>query len=662
MIGRTRQSAIRKSGSHRLLWRALGAMALCLLIAIDFTGTGVAAAVEESAPRTPPSQKQTAGQAPASGAPTPIPASRLAANLAVITIHGPIDAVTAFSVKRRIDAAAAAGADGIVFDIDSPGGEVGAVVEISRLIKLAPVNNTVAWVNPNAYSGGAVLALACRQIVLAPGATMGDVGVIGGDPLGFSFFQGLKPTERAKGLSVIIPEVVDSARANGYDEKLVQAFVTLGVKLWLIRDKQTGKEYFVDEPEFRVIFGEAPPRHSPRVGSVGLTTLNRESADRGEGQTVDFSELDIGKEGRSSKRADERMEFRPASPELAHERLEAAFDIAIRTASTRPAFSAADRDRYELVEYATDGATLLTLKETELKRYGFADPAVTVKNDEELKAYMGATNLRRLDQNWSESLVGFMTMGGSGLAIRGLLVVIFLLALFIEMASPGIGIPGVIAVLALAGLIVPPMLLGASTWWAAASVVVGIGLIILEVFILPGFGVPGVLGLLLLLLGLVGAFAGVGELFPGSGSGGGTDLAWAMSIVMLAVFVAGAGAYFFSRYTHRFPLVGRLVLAEKQSMRDDDDDEGSGSMLMAMGLDRSEQRAQLVAIGQVGVTTTPLRPSGTALFDDRMVDVVSEFGFVDAGATVRVVAVTEFRVGVEPATEHGTPQSEGASA
>ena len=59
-------------------------------------------------------------------------------------------------------------------------------------------------------------------------------------------------------------------------------------------------------------------------------------------------------------------------------------------------------------------------------------------------------------------------------------------------------------------------------------------------------------------------------------------------------------------------------------------------------------QAHGVAIGQVGVTTTPLKPSGTAEFSDQLVDVVAEFGFVDPGQRVRVVSVTPFRVGVEP--------------
>lgn len=649
MIGCRKNPERARPGAIRWLWRALTLAAVGLLAVVNPRVLAAESSSGASSAKSPTSNP----------APAPVPSSRLAPNLAVITIHGPIDAVTTFSVKRRIEAAAAAGADGIVFDIDSPGGEVGAVVEISRLIKQSPVSNTVAWVNPNAYSGGAVLALACRQIVLAPGATMGDIGVIGGDPLGLSFFQGLKPTERAKGLSLVIPEIVDSARANGYDEKLVQGFVTLGVELWRIRDKQTGEEYFVDEPEYRAIFGEIPPRHSPHVGSVGLTALNKKSAEQGDGVAVDFSEMRSGGNG-SERPADERMQFRPASPELAHENLERAFDLAIRTASTRPNFSAGDRDRYELIEYATDGATLLTLKEADLKRYGFADTSITIKNDEELKKYMGATNLRRLDQNWSESLVGFMTMGGSGLAVRGILVIVFLMGLFIEMASPGVGLPGVIAVLALAGLVVPPMLIGASSWWAAASVVTGIALIMLEVFVLPGFGVPGVLGLLLLLLGLVGAFAGVGELFPGSGAGGGTDLAWAMSIVLLGVFVAGTGAYFFSRYTHRFPLAGRLVLADTQ--RNQDDEERASSLLMAMGAGPQSTERALVSVGDVGVTTTPLRPSGSALFNDDLVDVVSEFGFVEAGSAVRVVAVTQYRVGVEPTGGQVPPADGGTRA
>ncbi len=567
--------------------------------------------------------------------PAAIPASRAATNLAIITIRGEIDGVTAFSVRRRIDQAIGAGADGIVIELHSPGGRVDSGLEICSAIKQCPVNTT-AWVNTEAYSMAAIIALACDGIVLAPHATLGDAAPIqiNLNPMapGGMGLQTLGETERQKLQAPVIAEVVESARVNGYDENLVQAFITLGVETWLVREKGTGKQYFLTAAEYEAVFGGEPVRGASHVRSGVFPS--KEDAKPAEGASRETT-------GPSEDASAFRSAFGPMDAEAAEAikfRLEG-------TPSPRPMFSAADRGRYELIEYATDGRTLLTLKEIDLRRYGLADANVTIKDDQDLRSYVGASNVTRLDQSWSEDLVAFMTQGASGMAIKGLLIVVFLMAMFIEMSMPGVGLPGVIALVALAGLIVPPMLIGASNWWMGAMVVGGLSLILLEIFVMPGFGVPGVVGLLMLFGGLVGSFASPGQLFPGVGPGGVGELARAGSVVLLALFVAGVGVFLFVKYTDRFPIVGRLVLADRPA-RLDDDSEGLLSVM-----NPTPTKRQLPAVGAVGRSTTPLRPSGTAEFDDKLVDVISEFGFVDVGTLVRVTSVTDYRVGVDLARE-----------
>jgi membrane-bound serine protease (ClpP class) len=539
-----------------------------------------------------------------------------------------------------------------VIELDTPGGEVGAVLEICTLIKQSPVANTIAWIHPQAYSGGAIIALACREIVLSSAATMGDAAPIAVSPM--AGLQQLAPTERQKILAPLLAEVVDSARMRGYDEKVVQGFLTLGVELWRIRDKQTGAQYFVDEQEYIRIFGETPARGSPRVAS-GAPSGTSGAADAGSGNDERRGPDAEQPSRRTRPPAEGSDRFSPASPSISQQTTNQVGQ-SIETVSTRPAFDRLEPERYELIEYASDGNTLLTLKNSELRAFGFADPTVTINTDAELSRFVGAQNLRRLDQSWSENLVAFMTIGASGTIVRGLLIVIFLMAIFIEMSVPGVGLAGGVALVALAGLIVPPMLMGASTWWALALILGGVSLLLLEVFVTPGFGVPGVLGLIMLMGGLVGTFAGAGQLFPGTGSGGGSELTWAISVVFLALFVAGVGMYFFTRYTDRFPLAGKLVLADRAVMSDDEEDSG---MLSAMGPVASKAP---VKIGEIGKTVTPLRPSGTAEFGDTFLDVVSEFGFIDAGQAVRVRSVTDYRIGVEAAAPGEAPATKGPGA
>lgn len=582
---------------------------------------------------------QPATTSPPSTTPAAVPASRQADNVAILTIEGLITAVTTASMERRIDKAVTSGADAIVVDIDSPGGEVYAVLELCALLRRSPVP-TYGWVNPNAYSGGAFVALACDHIVLAKGATMGDAAPI---VPGMS----LPETERQKMLAPLLAELVECARLHGYDEKLVQSFVTLGVELWYIEDTQTGQKYFVDEAEYVALFGEEPSRLSPHVGSgtaSGTGTTAPSARDRFPTVGTSAPVPDTRPAGRLNRGAGGTdAEFIPAADSISQETIDT-INKTIAEPSTRPDFSQADPSRYRLVHYATDGNTLLTLKESDLKLYGFADE--TINTDEELKRYFAAKNLARLDQTWSETMVGVMTQGMTGLVIRGLLIVLFLLGLFIEMSMPGLGLPGGVAVLALLGLVVPPMMIGAASWWAGVVILGGVAFILLEIFIFPGFGVPGVLGLVMLLGGLVGTFAGAGELFPGSSTGDYAETLYAVSITGVALFVAIVGMFLFSKYTHKFPVIGGLVLAGESSQG------GSMGILEAMG-SAGEPTHTHLREGDRGETITTLRPSGTARFGDDLVDVVAKLGFVDSGVPVRVAQITDFRILVVPDDSDG---------
>ena len=169
---------------------------------------------------------------------TTIPTARQANRIAVITAFGVIDRTMAMSIRRRIKAAENAGMDAIVLEVNSPGGELGAVLEISNAIKQSSIKNTVAWIHPDAYSGGAIIALACNEIVTSSPASMGDAFVI---QYTLDGVKALSPTERTKFLPPLMADVTDSARKSGFDEYLVQAIVVDGIELWLVEDPSSGE-------------------------------------------------------------------------------------------------------------------------------------------------------------------------------------------------------------------------------------------------------------------------------------------------------------------------------------------------------------------------------------------------------------------------------------
>lgn len=579
-----------------------------------------------------------------------VPAFRKATNVAVITIKGEIDSITARSVERRMSEAARGGADALVFEIDSPGGEVDSVLRICNMIKQSPVPNTVAWINSDAYSGGALIALACREMVATDTASFGDAKPISGGPLAL-LPRGIPRDLLKKVMPPLVSEVVDSQRrynqrvgAYVRDEYLAQAIVADDVELWEIRHKVTGVRMCIDQDEFALLFpGETMGGTTRLAGVPGLRPTRNGSNEAAKPQEAQDARP-------TSSEAPSGLS-QPSSPAGSSRLAPIAADVEQRQtlASARPRLTASDVGSWELVEKVLDGSAPAMFKSADLLHFGWVENGskleggvaqiVPIRTDDELKAFLGATNLRRLNQNTSERLVVFATT----LPVRFILVVVFLIAVFVELTHPGALLPGAIAVLALVALIAPPMLLGLASWWEVVAILMGIVLLVVEVLVLPGFGIPGVLGIILLMVGLIGTFVpSGGGLFPGSGNGDRDVLTGAVT-VLLAGATAMVGIWFIAKHFGRLPVLNRLVLQTPGS------DDGDASVLGPEEL----LGEGIVKVGDSGVAITPLRPAGRIQVGDTVVDAVAEFGFVESGTRVRVSSATAMRIGVEPISGSG---------
>lgn len=616
--------------------RRVGACLAGLLLLVSLSAAGTPAAV-----------------GPGQGAPpAAVPAYRQAKNVAIITIHGPIDRRTAESVTRRLNDAATANADAVVIELNTPGGDVFATRDICGAIKNSKIPNTIAWVRPDAISAGAIIALACKEIVLADRATMGDAGAIAYNPL--VGIQAMPELERQKLTAPLLVEVVNSARANGYDEKLVQGFVTLGVELWLVENAQRPGEYlFIDRSEYKLIFGSDPAETAPTVIAAPPIPEGAKPEPLGDPDLLKKLTGSMGEQSKSPRHRRGRNEPEPTAGPAATAPQDPAADPfvpavpnmdpqfkgrvtqSMSQASARPLITDADAGKWKLIERVSDGRSFFTLRNADLFRYGLAVPSVgkdgTINSDDELKAHLGATNLVRLEPSVWESLAGFF----DNPIVKGVLIVVFLLGLFIEMTHPGTVIAGSVAAVALLLILAPPLLIGLANWWTIAAVLLGIGLLALEIFVLPGFGVFGVFGLVLLFGGLVGSFIpGAEGLFPDSPEGQ-RGLIHGLTTVVLSSAIAMVAAYFISKHAYSIPVFNKLILQDSPSGMSDDE-----SMFVAVG------QGGPIAVGAEGVAITPLRPAGRAQFGEQLADVVAEMGLIDAGRRVRVVNASPFRVGV----------------
>lgn len=582
------------------------------------------------------------------GAPASVPAARQADRVVIITMEGEIDQWTERSIKRRITQAEQSGADALVIEIDSPGGEVGAVLEICNAIKGSSITNTVAWVNPDAYSGGAIVALACGEIVTSSPASMGDAFPITFGPQGV---RGLSPDERTKFLPPLLTEVADSARRNGYDEFLVQAMVVDDIELWSVRDSETGTLWFINESEYRVLFAGDPPRGKPVLVSVtgGRASTNQDAAaERPEDEDV-AQDADPEAPGASDESASDEEQavedraaelpalptgdgvgFTPAGPSVVD--LSESASLGLSSVSTRPTFLASDRGRYVDPVYIADGTGPIVLRDDQLEAYGFT--SANIESDAELRAFFGAKELVRTTPSWSERMVKMMMNP----IVRGVLIVALLLGLFVEMSSPGMIVPGAIAVAALVGLIAPPMLVGMAGWWEVAAIGVGIACLLVELLVIPGFGVFGLIGLVSLFVGMVGTFIpdGTGGLF-GADEAAQRGLFNGVATVLLSTVTAGVGIFFLTKHFGSIPLLNRLILQDAGPMEEE-------GVLMAM----RPALEEMVGPGDVGVAASALRPSGRALVNGEMIDAIAQRGYIEEGEPVEVVEKRVFSWVVRP--------------
>jgi hypothetical protein len=206
------------------------------------------------------------GVSPAHADDAPVPTYRQASRVVVITIEGEIDKWMYESVKRRMAVAEHNGADALVFEINSPGGEVLVVNALCELIKQGPIQNTVAWVNNEAYSGGAIVALACREIVMNAAAQMGAAMPVAVDPI-LSRLGTVDTKElQRKILPPLLANVLDSARRHNEffhryqrDEFLVQSIILNDLSLWWVEDTRSGQRMAIDRREFEMLFPGVSP-------------------------------------------------------------------------------------------------------------------------------------------------------------------------------------------------------------------------------------------------------------------------------------------------------------------------------------------------------------------------------------------------------------------
>ena len=465
----------------------------------------------------------------------------------VIDIRNEIGSGLGAYISDGIKVAEEAGADAIVFDVDTPGGRVDSAVDIIRAIQRTQIP-TLAFVNRQAISAGAMISIACNQIVMTSGGTIGDSAPVD--------IQGQEAGEKA--ISYIQGTIRATAERENRNPDIAEAMVDKELVLVKLADGQIVKllpeEYATREEE-----GEEMEILCAQGKLLTLSTRQAREYGFADAQAETLTEL------------------------LA---------------------------QYQIVEVA---GTKMPLTEEAImqkqREYG-------VSQVNRLKTLANA-RVTQVRATLADKIVFFITNP----FISSLLLSLGILGIFIEIRSPGFGVPGFLGLLCIGLFFGGHMLTRIDAGWAFLLFLLGIALISLEVFVIPGFGVAGILGIIMVLGSVFFVFDGAYNLR--------TAVLWlSISVILTSALVILAA--FYLPETRMFQRLALSTVMDTQ-----------------MGYHASSPEDFQAYLGQSGIALTPLRPSGTARIGDKRVDVVTVGDFIPSNSTVKVVEVEGPKVFVE---------------
>ena len=465
-----------------------------------------------------------------------IPVARL------IKVEGMVSAFMQEYVEREIRRAVAADANLIIFEIDSPGGELFASKAIADAIAdLDPKKQrTVAWVPEMAISGGAMIALGCDEIFVAPGANIGDIIPLSMQEGGWA--------EHApeKILSMLREMLNELAEKKGRPPALLESMADKDLVVYQVTHIETLAKSYMSEQELEAeagIWAKGPVVPETREG-VALTINGERAYELGlsEEPVSDFAELK--------------------------------------------------------------------------QRIGIPAGQIVPASK----------------QTWVDTMVAVLKHP----AATFLLFLIGLICIYLEVYTMT-GFFGIGAALCFSIFFWSRFLGGTAGWLEVILFVFGVGLILLEIFVIPGFGVFGVTGGLSIVFSIILASQTfvipttseqVGQLSETMGSLCGAVIA----VVFLAVF---AGSF-----VRRIPGLRNLVLVPPSG-------EDAGPVLdpalAGEGATRvGEQDPALIS--KQGVAFSTLRPAGRAQIEGQLIDVVSEGEFIEPGSAIEVIDVSGNKV------------------
>ncbi|PTN09859.1 membrane-bound serine protease (ClpP class) [Mangrovibacterium marinum] len=266
----------------------------------------------------------------------------------------------------------------------------------------------------------------------------------------------------------------------------------------------------------------------------------------------------------------------------------------------------------------TDTGKVLTFTPAEAIKHGYCEG--TAESIPEVLRKIGVEEYEIVEYQPSfiEKIIGFLVNP----IVSGLLIMAIIGGIYFELQTPGIGFPLGLAIVAAVAYFAPLYLEGLAANWEILLFIIGLILIAIEIFVLPGFGIAGMLGILFTFTGLVLSL--VENVVFNFENVKPDKILTAMTTVIVALFAGFLASLFLSKelFTAESGVFRNLSLHETQEK-----ERGF------VGVDTQIKSLQ----GKSGVAYTVLRPSGKVQIEGKIYDAVSNLGMIDKGEEIVVV-------------------------
>ncbi len=263
-----------------------------------------------------------------------------------------------------------------------------------------------------------------------------------------------------------------------------------------------------------------------------------------------------------------------------------------------------------------DSGKVLTFTTTEAIKHGFCEGQA--ENISEVIKLSGIKNytIKEYKLTRFEKLMGWLVSP----FLQGLLIMIIVMGIYFELQTPGIGFPLLAAIIAVIIYFAPLYLEGLAEHWEILLFLLGLALIALEIFAIPGFGVAGISGIFLVIVGL--ALAMVDNVNFEFSETHIEPIFKSFAMVISSMILSFVLSIYLTKKLITGSTLGFIEL--KTTQQKDDGYIGVENLKDSM-------------VGKIGLAATVLRPSGKVLIDNKLYDAQSLVGFIEKGEQIQVL-------------------------